>query len=306
MTAEPVLRQIARRYRVVAETVALDGDREITADSRAALLAVLADEIYTSVHALSTLAVTVGPEDTDTSPAAAAFVEPIHRALGDHTYGDGGWHVLCRDRRLVRKNGLVLRVPAVAGPDGGTVTVELPCERRKLVPGCYLRHGRHGARAEQPAVRLYVHAIAALANHVFVDVCTALDGGRVRYTAKVFNSERACRRADCVVIEVTADESARSIELVAGAAADRLCPAVAGFARPVLEGVGIADAEPPDGRLPLSFGQYRSQVAVRGLVRAHERGHGGSARRLADLRAVFAEHGVDPDEPWRAADGSRT
>lgn len=179
---------------------------------------------------------------------------------------------------------------------GLEVEVAVPTEHRFVSPGFYLTTGLAG-RAAGSVVRWYVNVTADAAPSLLARIVLDLDLLELRYTVKTLNDPAAHPRPDALVLYTRRDDACAVAPVLRTALADlgsTLRPRVPAFTRRLAPGVAVAD-EPVQGSVPLSFGQHRCLVLVRGVLAA---GAGaGPEERWSHVARAWADARLDPALP---------
>ena len=234
------------------------------------------------------------------------FVARLSAAnAGTGTY-EAGWVVrqLEPDGSIaVEKDGLtVWALPHEFIPDAGGVEVgrggwlRIGKEQRHLTPGFYFAFGDALPRGRdtQAVVRIYWHVTAAGAPPLVRAITRELNARGVPFHFKTLADPQQYCRADAAVLYMPKPayaDARQPLIRVVGLVKPWLRPEVPLMTKALAAGVGLAE---DPGDVESSFGQHRCRLVARSLWRSFEAGRTAADERLADARAYFAQHGLDP------------
>jgi hypothetical protein len=252
--------------------------------------------------------------ETRSSPAGRGpFVAGMSAANTGSGYWADGWTV--RERgddgtAVVERSGLKLTVTSgdcSEPPEPGrVVSLRFPKELRSMSPGYYVACGDRlpADRSPHVLIRLYWNLRESGAVP-FVRLATSrLNGAGVPFRLKVVNDPQGFTRCDAAVVYLLDPDFVGARDLIDALykeVSPHLDPMTPALTRRLAPGLGFA--EDPGG--DESFGQCRCRLLAEGIVRAYEHRARRIDDRLALVAARFAEDGVDLDEPYRSAGGSR-
>lgn len=238
------------------------------------------------------------------SHGSAEFVAKLSEANCGAGCWESGWSArACADHALeLSRNGLALLAGAGEWRAGaaGDLELRVPKELLRLSPGYYMAVLNRPLPEPGLILRLYWN-LRARGAVPFVRAATRY-GNRAGIPGrmKVVNDPGRFDRADAAVLYVAAknlDAAGELARAVHRAVETHLNPRVPGFTKELAPGVAVA--EDPGGAR--SFGQDRCRLLAEGVVRAHELGRRQLADRVAVVREVMIERGIDPDAPYRRA-----
>jgi hypothetical protein len=286
---------LGRRSRSIPTTV--DGDLD-DAQRRRYLVSCLGEELYCSFYCYGRPVPARWGEAQPLSGDSRLLGE-LSRANSGRGSWERGWTIERVDRGEVVATRARLRVrvplshcrPPRQGPRA-EVRLRLPKELPWLSPGFWLAVS--DAPAEDFAVRVYWNVTREGAPPLVEALTTWLNGESVPFRLKVADHPFRFARHDAAVLYLDGDvfPSVRAtLAELAVALARHLRPGTPAFTLELAPGVGLA--EDAGGQ---SFGAQRCGMLAEAIVRSHEGPHGGV--RVA--AALFAEHGVDIDAPYRA------
>lgn len=277
--------------------------RHLSAEAaRGYLLRMIESRLYDACYCQGRPIAVTGREQRPPAHGLGTFVAALSQAnCGDGCW-ESGWAVERRDEHALELTRGGLTLLASEGDwrarGSGDFELRLPKELLRLSPGYYIAVLDHGLPESGPVVRLYWNLRAAGAIAFVREATRFGNGAGIRGRLKVVNDPRHFDRADAAVMYVAGDDLGAVAELarvVHRRVSVDLNAHVPGFTKKLAPGVAVAE-DPGGGS---SFGQHRCHLVAEGIVRAHERGHGQIAGRVAVVREVMAEHGVDPDAPYR-------
>jgi hypothetical protein len=236
-----------------------------------------------------------------------AFLQELSGANCGQGYWSGGWEIceVADGRVAAQKGGLTVwtrpqncLLPQTGGTAPGTkLHLRFPKEFLSISPGFYVassnsEFAEDGAR---PVLRFYWN-LAAEGALRFVRTMTAkLNDIALPFKLKVLSDPAQYRRCDSAVLYVRDGDFREAAEIL-GQSYDEFRPylkhGIPAFTKPLAAGLGFAE-DPRD-----SFGSHRCKILAEGLIRAHEKGAKASRARLKVVEDCFAEHGIDPDNPY--------
>lgn len=287
--------------------------RELPADvpddeREAALSARIASDVYASLY--------VRPQRTGSVHTSISTHRDFVNRLSAANTGAGtwepGWHIVCEadDGSVeVRKDDVSfwvspdeLRTSKSGFVRGEFCRVRIGKELRQLVPGFYVAigDGNPAAGDDDSAaalVRVYWNLTADAAIDYVATTTRMFNDARIPFRTKVLSDPKGYLRADGGVLYVERRHFGRAepiVERIREQIAAGLRDDVPMFARRLAAGLGFAE-DPGDGR---SFGQSRSDLTARAVVRCYAAGETEAAARAAILGDEFRRVGLAPDRPW--------
>lgn len=273
-----------------------------TEEVREWLLLMIESRLYDAWYCQGRPVAVTGREHRALAHGSAQFVAALSEANCGGGCWEPGWSIGTRVDQTVElvRSGLTLRAASGDWRAGaaGDHEVRLPKELLRISPGYYMAVLDRPLPEPGPIVRLYWNMRPTGAVAFVREATKHGNGASVRGRLKVLNDPRHFDRADAAVLYVAA-ENLTAVAMLARsvyrAVAADLNPHVPAFTKELVPGVAVAE-DPGGGR---SFGQDCCRLVAEGVVRAHEQGHRRIAARVAVVREVMAEQGVDPDEPHR-------
>jgi len=237
------------------------------------------------------------------------FVE----ALSSSNAGAGsqieGWDVLSLDGEalVVERTGLILTVPQAKCTfigdgkvsAGGTVTVQLPNERRGLSPGFYMAtSGAEEAFGEAPPLlRVYWHLGPQGAAPLTAQLTRRLNERNLPFRFKVLNQPASYTRCDSAVLYLRQSDYELAVDSIVAAhreIAPWMRAGVPAFTKRLACGLGLA--EDPSG--DESFGLQRCRILAEALLVANDQATQDRDERLAVVERQFNDAGIALESPY--------
>ncbi|MGV9248679.1 T3SS effector HopA1 family protein [Streptomyces sp. NPDC003710] len=289
-------------------------DTVVEAETVPRLCQALGDRLYEVLHAGLDLGDRLRPRTLLDPPFQRLLAEAVpHSTTVLEVPADQLGEPTESGERRATLDGVRVLVPADAvheeaiPPDGtgaGRAVLRLPAGRPALSPGFYLVDGSAGRPRGSDLVRHYIHIEETEgAPAVWNLLLTALEGGGVRYRAKVASLRLLYPRRDALVVYTDAHD-AHSVDLAAIAGRlPGLGEATSVFAAQIAPGVATAcePSDPRPGMARLSFGQHRARAVADGLVEHAQNPTAGTAE--AAVSRCLAAAGARPEAPWLNTDG---
>lgn len=332
MSTARVVDEVARELRVVSHTSFRMGEEEAPLPARLssvadrpevwerAATASLGRLIYEVVYLGRTdrLRQYAAPDER-VVPVWERESAPYGRLLRSANRGRGwlspGWRVVRRvtGARWQVTNGEIslLATARELTSTSGRLRTDLPVSLRfpghlpYASPGFYVAVGEAGPpAAATPAVRVYVNARVESAPAVLARLTTLMRDPPCPAICKVVNHPSGFGRPDSVVVFLEREAFLSlmpALERTLGRFLPRLNPGIPAFAKPWMPGVALAEQPALDAPgAAVSFGEHRSRLIARGLVRAFltlarskpaERDDASLRRKLVGM--ALSEAGVD-------------
>lgn len=243
---------------------------------------------------------------TPTTP----FIEALSAANTGTGAKERGWSVVsvAGDLVTMARDGLCVwarREDTYAATDdrlspGELRAVRLPKELRKMSPGYYMALGNEGLAFEpdRPLVRLYWHLRAESARVLVGMTTELLNNDHIPFRLKVVDDPALYDRCDAGVLYVQRADyeqvlpAVRRILFELGSDLEKATPV---FTKILAPGLGLAEEPTVPGD---SFGMHRCRLLAEAIVRIHERTPVKATDRLAVIREVFSESGINLSTPY--------
>lgn len=240
----------------------------------------------------------------------AAFMAELEASAEGATCWEPGWRVMqAEGEQLYVSNGTVLLYleeraclrPSGAG-EGEEVQVKLPCVRPALAPGFFWLHARTGPLCREAVhLKLYLNLAPEGAPGLVRALLTEAAWAPLRFDAKVLDTPSAYGRRDTGILYLDPGDLPRAVELLQALRARHpehwregtpLCT------WPLARGLAVAESPREESRGVESFGQHRSRLLARAVLRALASGERSPESFLRHAADVFSEHGLSLERPW--------
>lgn len=266
--------------------------------------ALLRDALYSEAHCGLPVSRRAHDRAGSSFVDAREYVAMLSRANTGSGSWQPGWRVTGVEGGAIAAVRLDVEFQVAAGEwrgesasvrAGDFVSVRIPKEYRRLLPGFYVVTGDAEDDMDgAPVVRVYWHVSARGAVELVRTLTTSLNSLGVPFHLKTNADPRNFGRTDSLVLYLRRERYAGAAAIVANATREvraHLDPRVSLFTKRLAPAVGVA--EDPGG--DESFGEQRSRLVAEALGSPRSVAAHSMAERAQCVCDHVAAHGIDPD-----------
>ncbi|MBI3650014.1 MAG: hypothetical protein HY231_03075 [Acidobacteria bacterium] len=189
--------------------------------------------------------------------------------------------------------------PGVPPREGANISLFAPKESQTMQPGFYFAFSESipDQQDDYQIVRFYWHIKQAGAAKLVRFITQELNRFQIPFRFKTLTNRSFFQRSDAAVLYVGKRFYKITVALLADLhplIKDYLGTDTPLFTKRLAYGLGLAE-EPGNGE---SFGQHRCRIFAEGVWQAYEKGVLPEVKRLQEVRAQFAHHGLSLDHPY--------